>query len=103
MALRLIDVDRYRQVISREILDKELPTNEEVGILSCIAILDEQPIFDIVPCGECQYYQTEECPMIGKCDACDCSVDFSFNSTGFCSKGKRRERKSDAKEKSKNT
>lgn len=53
------------------------------------------PTVTVVPapvkCGECKFYDTDECAMVEYCDGCDCKVDLQFDETGYCSAGKQKD------------
>jgi len=88
-------IDRQALLDKFATLKESAPTLKDVIYLDGVmAVIDSAPPIDavqVVRCGECQYFNTDECAMVGTCDGCDCQVDLAFNSTGYCAKGKRRE------------
>jgi hypothetical protein len=93
------------RMITMRLIDADLLRKESKMLYSIHAFepveaytqdqIDNAPTIDLVPapvkCGECKYYDTDECRMTGTCDGCDCEINLSFNSTGFCSYGERKE------------
>ena len=87
--MRLIDADK----LSTKMLDASWYDNADEDV--AWELLQDAPTVDLVTapvkCGECKYFDTDECAMIGYCDGCDCKVDLGFNETGFCSHGERKD------------
>lgn len=52
-------------------------------------------VVEVVRCGECKYFDTDECAMVGYCDGCDCKVDLGFDEKGYCSRGVKKEREAE--------